>query len=160
MNTLGGAVAQFGLNPYDLCGGNFPEPQHCLPAPPMGLVKNQPHTTPSARTSRRGLSQLRFGWDDVTGSLENDLPGTDVSGYSVVQFRASVNFDDPRNIGTPQDLSITLTDGGGNFATAVVSGSSGALFYPPGSIGTVPRIILNSVRVPLTQFPGIDLTNL
>ncbi len=160
MNVLGGAVTPSGLNPYDLCGGDLPQPRHCLPAPPTGLVKNQPHTTPSARSARRGLSQLRFGWDDAAGSWGNGLLGTDVSGYSVVQFRASVNFDDPRNTGVPQDLSVRLTDVSGGVATAIVSGSSGALFFPPGSIGTVPRIILNSVRIPLTRFPGVDLTRI
>src|SRR5262249_61989836 len=49
-NTLGGAVSQSGLTPYDLCGGEAPQPQHCLPADQP--TARQPHTTPSARAPR------------------------------------------------------------------------------------------------------------
>ncbi len=161
-NTLGGAVTAVGLTPYNKCGGNFPEPQHCLPTPPQ-ITKRQPHTTPSARSSRRGLSQVRLGWDGLGATLTNEIPGgRDVSGYAVVQFRASVNFDDARNVGA-QDLSVVLTDSSGNSASSLVSASSGALFFPPGLIGpprrAVPKIVLNTVRIPLSVFKGIDLTN-
>jgi hypothetical protein len=64
-NTLGGAVTQTELTSYDLCGGEEPEPRHCLPTPPKPTAR-QPHTTPSALApERRGLSQLGFGWDAV-----------------------------------------------------------------------------------------------
>jgi len=157
-NTLGGAVSQSGLSPYDACGGNLPEPQHCL----VGQSTNrQPHTTPSARSPRRGLSQLRLGWDDVTATYSNQLPaGTDASGYAVFQFRAAVNFTDARNPGgVPQDLSVTLSDGSGNSATVVVSNASGALFYPPGQVAAVPKIVLNAIRLPLASFAGVNLTD-
>jgi hypothetical protein len=41
-NTLGGAVTQNGLTPYELCGGEAPQPRHCLPDEPL---ERQPHTT-------------------------------------------------------------------------------------------------------------------
>ncbi len=168
-NTLGGAVVQQGLTGYDLCGGEAPQDRHCLPT---GLgqhsVNRQPHTVQSARaTLMRGLSQLRFGWDEATASLSNELPaGTgDVSGYNVLQFRSAVNFADPRNIpDLAQDLSVTLTDGSGNSSTTVVSASSAALYYPPGRsvplTWAIPKLIHNAIRIPLTQFPGVDLTNI
>ena len=168
VNTLGGSVVQFGLTEYDLCGGEVPQPQHCIPT---GLGQNstmrQPHTTPSARAPTvRGLSQLRFGWNDAGAAFYNELPaGTgDVSAYSVLQFRGTVNFRDARNAeGVPQDLSVTLTDGAGNSATAVVSASSGALYFPPGRMlpltWAIPKLIHNGIRIPLSQFPGVDLTN-
>src|SRR5215210_2144784 len=59
-NTLGGATTQTDLTPHDLCGGASPQPQHCLPS--TQATTRQPHTTPSARSSARGLSQLRTGW--------------------------------------------------------------------------------------------------
>jgi hypothetical protein len=166
-NTLGGAVAQSGLNPYDLCGGLVPQPQHCIPT---GFLQNSlnrmPHTTPSARSSMRGLSQLRFGWDDTSATLFNELPAGagDVSAYNVLQFRGTVNFRDARNTpGVPQDFSVTLTDGAGSSATTVVSASSGAFYYPPGRptplSWAIPKLIHNAIRIPLSQFPGIDLTN-
>lgn len=159
MNDLGGAVTQSGLTGYDLCGGAPPHPVHCLDS--SQLAKRQPHTTPSARSSRRGLSQLRFGWDDASASLTNELPvgAGDVSRFAVVQFRASVNYTDPRNVpGVPQDVSVTLTDRTGNSASIQVSSASAALFYPPGEVGAVPKIIQNTIRIPLSQFPGVDLT--
>ena len=76
-----------------------------------------------------------------------------------------MNFTDPRNIpDLAQDLSVTLTDGSGNTSTAVVSASSAALYYPPGRRETlswaIPKLIQNAIRIPLTQFPGVELTNI
>ncbi len=71
-NTLGGATAQTGLTPHDLCGGNAPQPQHCLPA--AQSTARQPHTVPSARSTLRGLSQLRTGWAGGGATYTNDLP--------------------------------------------------------------------------------------
>jgi len=165
MNTLGGVVAQSGLTPYDLCGGEEPQPRHCLPTPPQPTSR-QPHTTPSARApARRGLSQNRFGWNDTTARLENQLPDgfRDLSGFYALQFRASVNFLDPRNaVGMPRDLAVTLVDGAGNSATTPVSNWSKALFYPPGRLTPltpVPKIFLDTVRIPLAAFAGINLTD-
>ena len=106
---------------------------------------------------------MRLGWDDPTASLTNAIPGgRDVSSYAVIQFRAVVNFDDARNTG-PQDLSVVLTDGNGNSSSQVVSTSSRALFFPPGSVEStraVPKIVQNTVRIPLSAFRGVDLTNI
>jgi hypothetical protein len=76
-----------------------------------------------------------------------------------------VNFTDARNEpDQPQDFSVTLTDASGNSAVAVVSGSSAALYFPPGRSmplsWAIPKLIHNGIRIPLTQFEGIDLTNL
>jgi hypothetical protein len=171
-NTLSGTVTQTGLTPYDHCGGEEPQPRHCLPTPPQPTAR-QPHTTPSALApERRGLSQLRFGWDAVGTTYQNKLPaGTgDVSGYSAFQFRASVNFLESRNPSeVPQDFSVALTDDAANSATARVSDWSAALFYPPGWIPhlsperpllPVPKIVLNTVRIPLSAFMAVDLTDI
>lgn len=162
-NTLGGAVTQAGLTPYDLCGGEDPQPRHCLVGQPTA---RQPHTTPSARApDRRGLSQLRLGWDDMKAAYQNDLPAStgDVSGFAAIQFRAGLNFTDTRNpAGMPGDFSVTLTDGVGNSATRLVSASSGALFFPPGgpAVIPVPKVFLNGIRLPLSLFSGVDLTSI
>jgi hypothetical protein len=37
---------------------------------------------------------------------------------------------------------------------------SGALFYPPGTLIHVPKVFLNTVRVPLSRFSGIDFTDI
>jgi hypothetical protein len=157
LNFLGGAVTQLGLTPYDLCGGEAPQPPTCLPGQPN---VRQPHTTPSARSPLRGLSQLRTGWNNFTGNYRNDVPPSfgNVSGYQAVQFRVSVNFADARNIeGLAQDFRVRLTDASGSSASVRVSDVSGALYFPPGDI--VPKVVLNTVRIPLSAFGGVNLNN-
>src|SRR5262249_29649818 len=114
------------------------------------------------RSLRRGLSQNRFGWGDPLAFLENDLPGVDVSRLNVLQFRASVNFLDERNAGT-QDFTVTLTDGSGNSASTTVGQNSASLYFPPGAVRfnyPLPKIFLNTVRLRLSSFPIVDLTNI
>jgi hypothetical protein len=157
LNFRGGAVTQFGLTPYDLCGGDAPQPAQCLPDQPSF---RQPHTTPSARSPKRGLSQLRTGWNNFTGNYRNDIPPQvgNVSGYQALQFRVSVNFADVRNVaGLAQDFRVKLTDASGSSASVRVSDVSGALYFPPGDI--VPKIVLNTVRIPLSAFGGVNLNN-
>jgi len=149
-NTQGAAVTQTALTPYELCGGEAPQPQRCLPD---NSNAQQPHTTPSARSPLRGLSQLRTGWNNFTGDYRNDLPPTlgNVSGFQAIQFRVSVNFADVRNLeDLAQDFRVRLTDAAGASASVRVSDVSGALFFPPGTTGPVPKVVLNTVRIPLS----------
>jgi hypothetical protein len=158
INTLGGAATQIDLTPYDLCGGAAPPANKCLPG---SLNAQQPHTT-SARSSARGMTQLRTGWNNLTGNYRNDIPPTlgNVSGFQSVQFRVSVNFEDVRNVpGLAQDFRVVLTDASGASASVRVSDFSSALFYPPGEILAVPKVVLNTVRVPLSAFNGVNLNN-
>ena len=84
-----------------------------------------------------------------------------MSGYFALQFRAGVNFADSRNPASmPQDFSVTLTDGAGNTAATRVSAWSGALFYPPGTTLVVPKVFLNTIRIPLSAFSGVNLTDI
>jgi len=159
-NTLGAAASQSGLTPYDLCGGAAPQPAKCLPDEPNA---RQPHTTPSARSNLRGLSQLRTGWGDFSALYKNDLPPTmrNVSGFQAVQFRVSVNFADARNLADmAQNFSVVLTDSSGSVSFVRVSDYSAALYFPPGSVGPVPKVVLNTVRIPLTAFSGVNLNNI
>jgi hypothetical protein len=108
------------------------------------------------------LSQLRTGWNVLTATYTNDLPaGTrNVSGFEAVQFRISVNFADSRNTGIPlQNFQVELTDGNGISTSVRVSDVSGALFFPPGTVGPVPKVVLNTVRIPLSSFPGVNLSD-
>ena len=157
VNNLGGAVTQTGLTPYELCGGDAPQAQRCLPDQPNA---RQPHTTPSARSSLRGLSQLNTGWNDLFGNYRNNVPPAlgNVSGFQAIQFRVSVNFADVRNLADlAQDFRVVLTDASGASASVRVSDVSGALYFPPGEIGPVPKVVLNTVRVPLSAFAGVNL---
>lgn len=160
-NTLGGATTQSGLTPHNLCGGDSPQPQHCLPA--TQSTARQPHTVASARSTKRGLSQLRTGWDAFGSTYKNDLPlgARDVSGFQALQFRVSVNYNDLRNpSNTAQNFSVVLTDGAGAQATVRVGDVSTALFYPPGTVGPVPKVLLNTVRLPLASFNGVNLSDI
>jgi hypothetical protein len=157
LNTLGGAATQTGLTPYELCGGNAPQPQRCIPE---ALNAQQPHTTPSARSPLRGLSQLKTGWNNFTGNYRNDIPAAlgVVSGFQAIQFRVSVNFADVRNLADlAQDFRVVLTDASGASSSVRVSDVSGALYFPPGEVGPVPKVVLNTVRVPLSAFGGVNL---
>ncbi|HEX2269949.1 MAG TPA: hypothetical protein VHH35_10455, partial [Pyrinomonadaceae bacterium] len=40
-----------------------------------------------------------------------------------------------------------------------VSDVSRALFYPPGKVIPVPKVVLNTVRIPLSAFSGVNLNN-
>lgn len=161
-NTLGGASTQTGLTPHDLCGGPSPQPQHCLPA--TQSTARQPHTTVSARaTTVRGLSQLRTGWSALTATYTNNLPAgtTNVSGFRWLTFRVSVNFADTRNpAGIPQNFRVVLTDGAGATSAITVNSYSDVLFYPPGSVGPVPKVLLNTARIPVTAFSGVNLSDI
>ena len=157
VNTQGGAVTQTGLSPYELCGGQAPPAQKCLPD---ALNAQQPHTTPSARSSALGMSQLKTGWNDLTGNYRNNVPPVlgNVSGFQAVQFRVSVNFADARNLADlAQDFRVVLTDASGASASVRVSDVSGALYFPPGEVAPVPKVVLNTVRVPLSAFGGVNL---
>ncbi|HJQ30612.1 MAG TPA: hypothetical protein VJ866_00455 [Pyrinomonadaceae bacterium] len=160
-NTLGGATTQTGLTPHDLCGGPSPQPAQCLPS--TQATTRQPHTVPSARSSATGLSQLRTGWSATTATYTNNLPtgATNVSGFKWLTFRVSVNFADTRNpAGIPQNFRVQLTDGTGATSAVTVSSFSDVLFYPPGSVGPVPKILLNTARIPVTGFSGVNLSDI
>nr|AUN37822.1 secreted protein [uncultured bacterium] len=157
VNFLGGAVTPTALTPYDLCGGEAPPANKCIPE---ALNAQQPHTTPSARSTARGMTQLRTGWNDLTGNYRNNIPPAlgNVSGFQAIQFRVSVNFADARNLaGLAQDFRVVLTDASGASASVRVSDVSGALYFPPGDTGPVPKVVLNTVRVPLSAFGGVNL---
>jgi len=156
-NNLGGAAIQTALSPYELCGGDAPQPQRCIAE---ANNAQQPHTTPSARSPLRGLSQLKTGWNDLTGNYRNNIPPAlgNVSGFQAVQFRVSVNFADVRNLeGLASDFRVVLTDAANNSASVRVSDVSGALYFPPGEVLAVPKVVLNTVRVPLSAFSGVNL---
>jgi hypothetical protein len=105
------------------------------------------------------LSQLNTGWSDFSALYKNELPAgaRNVSGFQAVQFRVSVNFDDARNLeGLFQDFRVVLTDTAGRRASVRVSDVSSALYFPPGEVGPVPKVVLNTVRVPLSAFSGVN----
>lgn len=142
-NTLGGAVTQSGLTPYTIANhGSTP--------------------TSAAGTGIPTIQVLRAGWTSATAFWQNDLPAgsRDVSNYYALQVRAAVDFADARNLaGLPQDFQIALTDGAGNTATTTVAaayaGRPDPLYFPPQNRHRVE----NTVRLPLSLFGGVNLTD-
>lgn len=167
VNTLGGAVTTMNLPPNDVCGGDDPEPRFCLVKPPQfsdaQFYTWQPDQTPSALSpTQRGLSMHRVTWSAAgAGSTTNAIPAAfrNVSGFDSIQFRAGVNFLVDTDPGPVQDLTITLSDGTSSASTTVSAASTGGqLFHPPGSY--FPHVMGNTIRIALTNFTGVDLTNI
>jgi hypothetical protein len=161
-NTLGGAAGALNLSPFRLAGGEPPQPRHVLNWPnPDAATPVEPHTTVSGfAPNKRGLSQLVTGWDSNRASFSNDLPGAagNIDRFTHLQFRAGVLFTDRRNrAGEPQNFSVTLTDAGGRNSSTSAGFWSPALFFPPGDSDVVPKLFLNTVRIPVWAFPGIRL---
>jgi hypothetical protein len=160
VNSLGGAVTETGLSTYTMAGGAAPEPRLVLANEPAA---RQPDSGPSARDPLQtpGKSQLVLSWDDPTATYTNFIPSTysDVSAYSTFQFRAGLNFDDYRNSFSTQDFSVALTDGHGHTVETPISPYTNWLFYPPGKVSPLPKLILQGIRIPLTAFAGVDLTD-
>ncbi len=171
-NVLGGQVSATGLTPYTLAGGDpynitggaYVGPptlgQFALPGQPAA---RQPGNTPSLyATQVGGLKQLELGWSRLGASLLETIPASasNFSPYSVLTFRAALNFTDYRNYMPSADFSVVLTDRTGKTAFTPVSSWTKALAYPPGRVTRLPKVELNGVRIPLSAFKGVDLTSI
>ena len=114
--------------------------------------------------------QWVISWQGTGSTYEVPVPDRDLSGYETLHLRA---FLDPLSElnpgGEPQAFSVRLTDGSG--AMAVVSlTDEPALAYPYGATITfeerpdVPlwdnNLLLSSIRVPLAEFAGVDLSDI
>ncbi len=177
-DALGGAITASGLSPFLVAGGG-PYPftvtagstfantggpldltNFALPGQPAA---RQPGNTPSLyHPDMGGLSQLEVGWNSPTASLTFGVPtaSANFTPFSVLTFRTAVNFTDYRNAAAYTDFDVVLTDSAGNTASTPVSAWSKALIYPPGMIVRLPKVELNGVRIPLSAFPGVNLTGI
>jgi heat shock protein HslJ len=113
--------------------------------------------------------QVAITWEGAHAAYEVRLPagGEDVSAHEMLHLRASVDPTTPLNlVGDPQAFSIRLTDGSGNSAAVAQTGEP-ALAFPAGetwgdgvtTFWDTP-VVLSSIRVPLSAFEGVDLTDL
>jgi hypothetical protein len=173
-NTLGGAVRTStlasgtgsGITAYSILNNRPGVPDYPLPGQ---SGSRQPHEFPGfVFSNATNLNLLRLQWTNTLDAFyENDLPtgSRDVSGYYALSFRASTVYDTPQdNRNKPNltlDFSVTLVDGSGNTATVRADNFTRSLYYPfgPDSFSVVPRVFLNSVRIPLGAFSSINLTD-
>ena len=156
-NTLGSPVITNGLAAYDICGDDVGE-QYCLN---LGTAQ-EPHNKSSTNSNKLGLSQLGIRWNNNTDYYENQIPPAfqNLSQYKSLQFRASVNFtNSPSN--QALNFSVQLRDGSGASHSEAVNTYSDALFFPPGNWNNVlPRIMHNTIKIPIQNYNTIDLTNI
>ncbi|MGR8981283.1 MAG: hypothetical protein ACU84H_14485, partial [Gammaproteobacteria bacterium] len=173
INSLGGQVSANGLTLFEFCDVLAENgPNGCLfdTAFAANLPPRRPHDF-----SEAPAAQLRVAWDSTQSPLSkpafiNEIPEgvRDISAYRAFQFRALVDFSDSLKnpFGLPQNLRIALRDGAGLSASVPVADFSPALYYPPsdGDPDTfddpIPRAVMNTVRVPLSAFHDIFLTDI
>lgn len=147
-NDLGADVTSGGLADFDICGDGAGV-TYCLD---MGSAQ-EPHCS-----FYNGLAQLGIEWGSDTSWYNNALPGDyqDLSQFDALQFRAAVNFS---AVDSALDFSVQLTDADGNTGAVQVSDYTNALYYPPGDMALVlPRIMHNTIKLPLADFSGINLS--
>jgi hypothetical protein len=155
---LGGASSQTGLSSFSICGGA----STCTSLGPL----KEPHTGPMSLSTLPTLTQLNLAWSGSGAKWENDIPNgssQDISSFRFFDFRASVNFTQTANpAGQSQDLSIRFTDVNGSSSSVRVGSVSDALFYPPGGNSStfVPKIWMNTTRIPLANLSGVDKTRI
>lgn len=151
-NTLGGPVTKSALTTYSLCGGGS--------YPSCGIStggSQEPHSVPF---SAPGMGQLSLRWSTTSDYYSNAVPAAhqNVSGFAALSFRAAVNY---KFAAAKTDFSIQLIDSFGRSARVPASAYTSALFFPPGSTtGALPKILHNTIRIPLDSFPGVNLTKL
>jgi hypothetical protein len=112
-----------------------------------------------------------LAWQGARGLYQLELPGgsADLSHYSVLSMRAAVDPADPRNwsgAGAPAPrFSVVLRDTSGGAAVVAVPAGRAAFTIPAGELQTQGKVALwtgftplSSVRIPLSDFKGIDLS--
>ena len=157
-DDLGGAVTYTNVS-GSLCGGASPQPPNCA----GNGSQQDPHSVDDL--GRPGLTQLSLAWLTTCGRVQFDVAAGrgDVHRYGALVFRAGVNWSQSANVvGRFQDMRVAIADTAGRYKIVAVSSHSRALRYPPGTqAGTdfslVPKLLLNTVRIPLSAFTGVDL---
>jgi len=148
MNHLGGSVVDSELSLSEICGADY------LPTCNSIAYAQQPNSSGS------GVSQMRMKWTDTNAYYQTNIPAAyeDFSGYAYLSFRASVNFPSSTS-GEPQNFTVELIDSTGSKADQIINDHTHALFYQPGTAtGDLPKIILNTIKLPLVDYNTIDLT--
>ena len=152
-NTLSDSVRQNGLLIGTICGGGLSMASCGI----SGGSGKEPH---KGNSSTIGLAQMNMKWDNPTDYYQNNIPVAfqDLRNYKNIQFRAAVNFAE--YLGGPDlNYSIQIADSFGNVASVRVSRYTKAMFFQPGSTGgLLPKIMFNTISIPLSDFTGINIT--
>ena len=154
-NTISGAVTSNSLVKLDICADD-PGEIDCGVA---GFGDKEPH---SGSGSTLGMPQLGFAWDNFTDWLVQEIPAVneDVSMYKDFQFRFGVDFSETGS-GIDPNFTVQLIDVTGATSSKLLSDYTNANYYPPGThLLELPKVIFNTVKIPLLDFAGVDLTQI
>jgi PKD repeat protein len=148
LNVVMDTVKENGLTDFKICG-DTPANANCLAL----SQEEEPHTR---------MSQLMLQWDSKDDWYENQLPPAykNISQFRFIQFRIAVN-----SVSSPKDqapdFSIQLKDASGTVHEEKISTYSNALYFPPGTLSNcLPRILHNTVKIPVAKFNSINLSNI
>ncbi|PYG00572.1 hypothetical protein SAMN05216184_103143 [Georgenia satyanarayanai] len=135
-----------------------PYPQQVSPCADIADVTSSqaPHWTPMRFAPSAPAGQMAIlEWSTAGAGLRADVPAgaRDVTDLSNLTFRAA-----PTLAGA-QDLTVTLVDGAGRSASALVSEVSEALSPLPGEASPLRKVYLRAVEIPLSTFEGVELTD-
>jgi PKD repeat protein len=152
-NTLGANVTFHGIDSVYLCSGGGAE-FTCN----IGASRAQePH---GAYSGGRGLSQQHMKFNQNTDYYDNAIPVVkqDFTGFVSLQFRAAVNYlvnfsDHELN------FSVQVIDSQGHTSSLNVTKYNHVLTMPPGSYGGIlPKVCFNTIKIPLADFHGVNMT--
>ena len=155
-NSHGESVSGNGLTTENICGATQAE-HYCL-----NVEGGQEPHNDNVLGNALGLSQLEIAWDGNSDNYENTiaLPFRDLSQFSALQFRVGWNFVSGSYL-AGQDFSIELEDGSGAMHAEKISDYSGALYNPPGDLAQyMPKLVHNTVKIPVSAYSGLDLTDI
>lgn len=154
INNLSGTVSSGGLVLFDICNGGYTMPSCNVST----VASKEPHKR-SATTA--GLGQLNIKWNNDTDWYDNAIPDAhkNFTRYKHLLFRAAVNFTESAP-GQNMDFSVVLTDSLGQSDSVAVSQLSNVLFYQPGNNMVLPKVMFNTVKMPLDSFHEIDQTKI
>ena len=80
--------------------------------------------------------------------------------YQNLQFRASVDYSEATS-GQYQYYTVQLVDASGAISSKQVQDYTQAMFFPPGTeFFVLPKVCYNSIKIPLTDFIGVNLTQI
>ncbi len=152
-NDLSGAVTGFSLTKFDICSDDASE-YNCSVSI---SINKEPH---SGTSSILGMPQLGTRWNAPGDYYQNIIPvaNQNFTIYENLQFRASVDYSEATS-GQYQYYTIQLVDALGAISGLQVQDYTQAMYFPPGTEFLVlPKVCYNSIKIPLTDFTGIDLT--
>lgn len=173
--------------PSQLGRSTLPTAAKACPLPGRAELGGQNGIRENAPVNHSYGRQLALAWEPGrSAELRADIPAAsaDVSGLKALAMGADVNFFDLRNPGadadrldadgnqlpvaydpeaTTQDFVIALSDTDGNEATVHAGDErwGNALHMSTGTLTARTHIVLDQIRVPLSEFAaqGVDLTS-